>query len=83
MLQPKMLRRARCCIKAAASERRHQCCCMRATASMLLRESGVNAAVCMRQDNYSGVHAEASIWWHRYGIVRATESMLQRKNVAA
>ena len=45
--------------EAAAPERRHQCCSVIARASMLLRESGMNAAACMLLHKNGGVHAEA------------------------
>ena len=45
--------------EAAASERQHQCCSVRASASMMWRESNVNAAACMLLHKYGGMHAEA------------------------
>ena len=45
--------------EAAASEQLHHCCGVRATGSMLRRESGVNAGACMLLHKNGGVRAEA------------------------
>ena len=55
MLRPK---NAAAC-EAAASKLRHQCCGVRATASMLRRESGVNAAACLLRHKNGCVHGKA------------------------